>query len=296
MTLQEQRLASFVDRTEELSRFCNLIEDDGKCVYVVWGSSGIGKTSLLARMVHECSHRKLRKAEIVWTDTRPHDYLAIMRKIRDDAGADAFTTFTDLINFYTVPRYELKIVYEGSNISVGTQMQTNDSSIGTMAGIVVKDVMLNAPRSDMAVPEAERMARLTDRFVDNLAEATAHERFVVFFDAIEKMSADTEKWIWCELIGAASSGRLPNVRFVLCGQKKPELSEWRLFVEEAQLQPLGAPHIIEYLAKRGVDEIYREVLAGTLLEATHGKLSDIANLVEGILSRQKKQSLERLEK
>lgn len=289
LTLQERRLAQFVDRDNELARFGEMLKPDCKPIMLVWGDSGIGKSSLLARMIHECALRKIRKAEVTWTDTRNHDYLGIMRKIRDDVGADSFTAFTDLINFFTVPRYELQVSYTGPEINVAQGMQVVGGQVGNIAGIVVKDVMLNAPRLDMAVPEAERMARLTDRFLSNLAEATHDGLLVVFLDAIEKMSPYTEKWICGELVKSISEGQLRNVRLVACGQRKPDVPEYRTLIEEAQLQPLGLPHIVEYLAKLGVSEEHREIAAGILLDATKGKLSDMAILAEGILMRQKTQ-------
>jgi hypothetical protein len=283
LTLQQQRLERFVDRDKEMACFTEMLRPDCKPIMLVWGESGIGKSSLLARMIHECALRKIRKAELTWTDTRNHDYLAIMRKVRDDVGVDEFKAFTDLINFFTVPKYELQISYAGPEINV------KGGQVGDIAGIVVKDVMLNAPRQDMAVPEAERMARLTDSFFSSLAEATRGGLLVVFLDAIEKMSLDTEKWICCEFVRAISEGQLRNVRLVACGQRKPDLPEYRTHVEEARLLPLGKPHIVEYLAKLGVVEEQREFAAGILLDATKGKLSDIANLAEGILMRQKSQ-------
>lgn len=289
-SLQERRLSMFVDRDQEMARFCDMFGTDCKPIMIVYGESGIGKSSLMARMIHECSLRDVRKAEIVWTDTRSHDYLGVMRKVRDDIGTDFFKAFTDLTNYFTVPKYELQISYTGAGISVGQGMTIDGGSVGSMSAITIKDVMLNAPRADMAVPETERMARLTDLFFKSLAQATNNELLVVFLDAIEKMSLDTEKWISSELLRAVGEGQLRNIRFVACGQRKPNLSEWRPLIQETQLQPLTMPHIIEYLAKRGVPEEYQEIAAGILLDATNGKLSDIANLAEGIVMRLKKQT------
>ena len=40
--------------------------------------------------------------------------MAVMRKIRDDLGTDLFKPFTDLINYFTVPQYNLKIDVQGT--------------------------------------------------------------------------------------------------------------------------------------------------------------------------------------
>ena len=86
ITELERRLAEFVDREAEMDLFCRMLDTGERPVIVVEGEGGVGKSSLLARMVHECALRTLRKSEIVWTDTRRHDYLAVMRKVRRCGG------------------------------------------------------------------------------------------------------------------------------------------------------------------------------------------------------------------
>jgi hypothetical protein len=297
-TLLDRRLAEFVDREAEMRLFCEMLEPSRKNILVVWGDSGLGKSSLLARMTHECALRRLAKAEVTWTETRPYDYLAVMRKIRDDvlsslrdtpteAGSyPAFAAFTDLVNYFTVEHYELTVKVEGvTSITVasGAVIQSG-SSVGDIAGIVVKDVMLNTARSDMAVPEAERLARLTDRFLEDFEALLGQRSMVVFFDAVEKMSPDTEKWLWGELLAAVRDGRLEHVTFVLCGQHCPDLDrDWDLAVEAAQLQPLSHEHIVDYLGRRGVDEANREELATLLEVTTQGRVAQVASFVDGYL-------------
>lgn len=195
ITELERRLAEFVDREEEMDRFCEMLDTGEKPIMVVWGDGGVGKSSLMARMIHEVAQRKMRKAEVTWTETRNYDYLAIMRKMRDDIGVDYFESFTDLVNFFTVPQYELKIqVDHAASIAVAKGAQIETSTVGDIAGIVIKDSMLVVPRSDMAVPETERMARLTDRFLEDLTVALeSGPPLTVFFDAIEKMGENNSE-------------------------------------------------------------------------------------------------------
>ena len=135
--LVERRLREFVDRDREMAAFIRMLTSGERPIMVVWGESGIGKTSLLMRMVHECSTRRLRKAEVAWKDTSPHDYLAVMRKIRDDVGAEYFPAFTDLVNFYHEagyqPKLQLTLAIEGSSISVGENMRLERSKVGDIA-------------------------------------------------------------------------------------------------------------------------------------------------------------------
>jgi len=283
-SIQEKRLALFVDRDTEMARFRQLLSPIGKPIMVVWGDSGLGKSSLLARMVHECAANKIRKAEVLWTDTRNHDYLALMRKVRDDIGAEHFQRFTDQINYFTVPRYELQLSYGGGNITVG-QHQNISGTVGDVAGIVVKDFMLNLPRDDKAIPEAERLVRLTDRFFEDFSAISAEQVIVVFFDAVEKMSLETERWICDEFVRRIDEGELPNVKLLAFGQRKPKLPNSRQFIDESQLQPIGEDHIVEYMIRRGVPEEIRNIAAGVILIASQGNPCVMANLVEGLMAR-----------
>ena len=286
-TLLDRRLAEFVDREDEMLRFLALLERGEKHILFVCGDSGLGKASLLlARMMHECAHRGLRKAEVVWTDTRPHDYIAVMRKIRDDLEPAAFAAFTDLINFFTKNNYELTIRVEGE-VDVARNAKITDSTFGDVVGVMVKDFMINVPRSDMAVPEAERMARLTDRFLGDFKELLARQPIVLFLDSIEKMSPDTEKWLWGELLTAVRDAALSNLTVVLCGQRGRELDrDWEVCVEVSELRPLAYAHVVEYLAKRGVAEEHRAVLATMLLARTKGKVAEVAKDVDAFLKFQ----------
>ncbi len=293
-TALERRLAEFVDRIDEIATFCNILDTGDPPIMAVWGGGGVGKSSLLARIVHESSIRELCKAEVVWTDTRNHDYLAIMRKMRDDIGAKYFNAFTDLVNYFTVPQYELTVKVEGA-IKVAENAIIEGSKTGDIAGVIIKDLMIPEPRKDMDIPEDEKLARLTDSFISNFAvalqEVAAEKPLIVFFDAIEKMTDDTRNWVWGELLGAVRDNRLPNTRFVLCGREEPPEDldrDLRLLIEEAELNPLEHEHIVEYLEKRGIEEDSRDALAMMLLANTEGNPLQIANNVDAFLKLKKK--------
>jgi archaellum biogenesis ATPase FlaH len=272
-----------------------MLECADKRIMIVCGDSGLGKSSLVAKMMHECGQRGLRKAEVVWTDTRPHDYLGLMRKVRDDLDPAAFCLFSDLANFFTANNYELVIKVEGAErIRVAEGAHVERSVLGDVAGIVVKDFMINAPRSDMAVPEAERRARLTDQFVGDLKTFLARERVVVFLDAVEKMSADTRAWLWNELLTPVRDAALDNLVVVLCGQGRPDLDrDWELCVEVAEVQPLRKVDVVEYLAKRGIGEEHRSELGTMLLAMTGGRVAEIAKAVDAFLRLQARSGEER---
>ncbi len=277
-------LAEFVNRDAEMDKFRMLLDEDSMSILVVWGGGGVGKTSLMAKMVHETALRKLRKSEIIWTDNRSHDYLAIMRKIRDDTGIDNFKPFTDLINYFTVPKYELNIKLEGvGQISVGEGSHIEGSQVRDIAGIIVKDLMLSEPRDDMRIPEAERMTRLTDIFIQCLEVEVTKEPLIVFMDSVEKMGEETERWVWGELLGAVKEGILHNTKFVLCGRKEPELDRsWNYLTEVRQLKPLEREHVIAYLNKRGVQDGVEQI-ADMLIITAKGNMLDLATYVDAYL-------------
>lgn len=295
-TVSERRLAEFVNRDNEIKAFRDILGDGDTLIIAFWGGGGLGKSSLLSRMIHECAQRKLRKVEVVWTDTRNHDYLAIMRKVRDDVGLGFFNKFTDLVNYFTVPQYNLNVqVNNVHDIEVARGAQIGGGSkVDDIAGVIIKDSMLVIPRSDMDVPESERLARLTDSFIECFAAALeSGPPLVVFFDSVEKMTQNTRKWVWGELLSGVLDGRLKNIRFVLCGREKPPQDldrNLQLILQDVELKPLDLDHVIEYLEKRGVDKNLCEDLAMMIMGPTRGEPLQIANEVDKYLLMKRKKA------
>jgi len=167
-------LAAFVDRQAELGRFCEMLENDEKPIMIVWGDDGIGKSSLLLRLIHECASRKLRKAEVFASKTRFNTYLEILRKIRDDLGPELFPNFTQLVNCLfpnpLQPRAPIKIDIGGGAQSVLERAKLENVTIhGDVAGVIIKDFMINVPDPSMNIPLQDRMNLLTTEFLKDLA-------------------------------------------------------------------------------------------------------------------------------
>ena len=287
----ERRLREFVDREAEMSQFRASLDSDDKPIMIVSGASGMGKTSLLLRMIHECALRKLPKAEVVWNDTNALDHMATMRKIRDDLGVEHFKSFTDLINYFTDVDYQPKLeitlnVQAGGAIDVAAGMQVTESSIGDIAGVVIRDNMFVVQRADLAIPPEVRRNHLTRRFLDGLAAASASSLVVLFFDTIEKMSDLTHTWLWEQVLEALRSGTLANVRVVLCGQRPPpDDRDWAMFIEAAELKPLALKDIEAYLERRApkIGADVRHELAKIILVPTGGRPTDVAAAVDAYL-------------
>jgi hypothetical protein len=280
--IQQRRLRRFVDRDAEMRVFRAMLDQTpaDQPVTVVWGDGGMGKSSLLDRMEEECSLRVMAQAKVIWSETRNHDYLGVMRKIKNDVGADSFSRFNDLVNFFTVPQYKLELVVSGA-LTVADKLQ-NHGTIGSIAGVVVNDANFAVPRADLGIPETERMNRLTDVFLQELNAAAAARDTIIFLDAFEKASTLTQSWVSNELVGALLDGRLSRLRIVLCGRLRPNWDEdpW-LAVNEMHLTPLGRDHVIEYIGKSELNIPHEAVayVVDFLLATTNGVPSSLANAV-----------------
>lgn len=275
----------FVDREDELRLFREMLAGVGPRLLYIRGDGGMGKSSLREVMSREVMERGLRKAEVVWSESRNYDYMGIMRRVRDDLGEDAFAQVTDLINFYTVPQYRLDLRLHGSHeISVLSGASLEHATVRSIGGIVIQDMRLENPRSDMSTPESERMIRLTDAFLACLQRATTERTTVLFFDAAEKMSGVTSQWLWDELLDRICDGALPGVRVVFCSRSLRSLGrKWRGAAEIVDLKRFSKEHIEDYLDKRGVD--LRMISVESVLNiASDGNVLELALLVDGLES------------
>src|SRR5713101_1710536 len=151
---RERLLAQFVDRSDEIAMFANVLDSNERPIMVVSGDAGMGKTSLMMRMLHECALRTLLKAVLEWSSLDVLDYMSMMRKLRDSLGVDHFGAFTDLINYYTdtnyTPRLDINVSLQGASVQVAAGAQISGSSIGDIAGVVLRDNMIVFQRPDIA--------------------------------------------------------------------------------------------------------------------------------------------------
>jgi hypothetical protein len=284
-------LAAFVDRHVELGRFCEMLENDEKPIMIVWGDDGIGKSSFLARLIHECATRKLRKAEVFVSKIRFNTYLDILRKIRDDLGPEFFPNFTQLVNSLfpspLQPPVPIKIEISGGALSVLELAKLENVTIhGDVAAVIIKDNMINAPDPNKDILPQDRMNLLTAKFLEDLAPVVQNEMLVVLFDDIQELTEETYKWLWEGIISALEGGRLKNIRFVLCGRTKPQLEgNAALSVKEAPLQPLALPDVENYLERSGHVAEGLKPVAEMLWAASNGIPYNIALQLDGYFQR-----------
>lgn len=297
---RERLIGQFVDRSAEMALFQQVLDGDDLPAMVVTAATGMGKSALLMRMVHECALRHLTKAELEWSSVDVLDYMATLRRLRDALGVDHFGAFTDLINYYTdaayEPKLEINIQLQGGSIQVAQGAQFTGSTVGDIVGVVLRDNNFNIQRSDISVPDAVRREQLTRRFLDGLAALSHDTMVVIFFNATEKMSEITYQWLWGQLLKPLVDGALPKVRVVLLGQRPPpgrdDLGDLAELVATAELKPLRVDDIDAYIAKRaaGVTEVgdaTRRELAKMLLVVTQGRPADVASALDLYLAGSK---------
>lgn len=271
--IRERRLEAFVDRKAELRAFLEMLETEDRPIMSIWGRSGMGKSSLISRLVKECIRSDVRIVEIDCKRARyKSSYLEIMRSVKEELGVEHFQGFTDLVNhFFTVPDHKIQV-----NVGTTGGVDVNVQAAGeraVVAGVIIRDSNFVLPRQDITVPEEQRMARLTDRFLADLQPLAQKNLIVFFFDHVDDAMAETRHWIWGELLRAVLTGRLTHCRFVLCGQQPPpsdqEISDmWR-----AELKPLGFADVAEYLTKqKGLEYSENEftLVAKWLVASTQG--------------------------
>jgi len=290
---RERLLAQFVDRSTEMALFAQVLDSNERPIMVVSADAGMGKTSLMMRMVHECALRGLLKAELEWSSLDVIDYMWVMRKLRDSLGVDHFGAFTDLISYYTdtnyTPRLDINVNLQGDSIHVAGGAQISGSSVGDIAGVVLRDNMIVVQRPDIAVSIEVRREQLTQRFIHGLEKLSAERKVVLFFSVTEKMSDLTYQWLWEQLLKPVVDGALPNVRAILLGQRPPPADQdLATFVAHAQLKPLGVNDIDAYIAKRVVGKIEiseerRRGMAEIMADLTNGHPFEVASAVDKYL-------------
>ena len=108
---------------------------------------------------------------------------------------------------------------------------------------------------------------------------------MIFFDATEKMSAETEAWVWGDLLpcGLRRSHGTGEVRALRAGASRRSTAYCGGRSRIAELNPLSRDYILDYLHRRGVDEKDREGVADVMMLATEGNLFKLAALVDGYL-------------
>src|SRR5688572_29244607 len=104
-SILERRIAEFVDRMTEMQGFSGFVESRDKMVLFIWGPTGLGKSSLLARMSHECKRQEIHYVAVECQDLGLNTYQQIMFEVRDELKRpELFQDFTQLTEIFAAPR------------------------------------------------------------------------------------------------------------------------------------------------------------------------------------------------
>jgi hypothetical protein len=288
-------LEQFVNRVGELSRFEEMLTKRSKRIMCISGPGGIGKSTLLIRMMKACEDRGLNWVYLEWADSRRYSYLDLMRAIRDKTEKPSlFQLFNDRVNFYFVPQYEPKITLQGGNIEnvhvlSGGEIQQSGMTLQIGNRVEIKDFNLNVPRPDKDVPLEQIIIDCTDAFMACVKGITENDPLVIILDAMEKADESTMTWIWKELLERVRDQAISNLSVVLSGRQTfnphPTFFNSTLLCE---VKPFKDVDVIEYLRKRGIEVTTEEArkIAGLILAAIGGDPLRIAQAVNAYIVQQ----------
>jgi predicted ATPase len=289
------RSSAFVDRTWEITQFESLIRGSAQRIMCICGPAGIGKTSLIKRMIEECKRQEVRCVYVGWEDSKRYSYLDVMREIRDEVNEPLlFQLFNDRVNFYFVPDYVPKIILESSikNVQVlpGGEIQRSGTVVHIGHEVKIEDLEINIPRPDRDVTEEEVIIQCTRAFMLCLRALASENPLMIFLDAVEKADRLTVKWIWNDLLVQVRDQEIPNLFIVIAKRGSFELHPaFFNCTELCELQPFQIHDILEYMSKRDSELIREETLAKYIFAEHSGNPLKIAQSIDNFIRFKRRQ-------
>jgi hypothetical protein len=290
-SVRENNLQEFVDRRDEVIKFRALLENTKSPVMVISGVSGMGKSSLLIRLVAECKVLGISRVEIDCKDARHRSYEKIMRAMAETLGPEHFQRFLDLADHFAHPHRKLKAIAPDINVHAEITAGTINSG-AAVTGVVIEQVNISLSGEES---QDDRIAALTDRFFEDLEPLLEKKPIVFFFDQVENAITQTRNWIWQEFFRPVRAGGLQAARFVLCVQGSPEstleVGDLRTLIKRTDLKPLGEEDILDYIVQRHENRFTRDecrMAARLLAQNTKGRPGDVATAVDGLLASQER--------
>jgi predicted ATPase len=197
----------FVNRHEIIASFRRMLGgDSAKQIMLVKADKGMGKTSLINKLKHECSRTRPRTlcTKIDFLDPWLKNFLAVVHLARDDLGAAYFNHTTEVIK----RALEYTINLNVSTVApqrVETQFGDVSESTVNVSGLSV----LNDSYVDLRLPSGgsrnDIEAQISRAFIDDLKAFLTQQPAVFFFDNYElapEMSAaglSGNYWVQCEM-------------------------------------------------------------------------------------------------
>ena len=275
----------FVDRARHSDIFRKIVDGQARrSIMTITAGSGMGKSWLLRIFAYEAGSRTLPLVQIDFADGQAYDALSLVRRCRDDFGAEHFGALDQAIVDATTAHVALST--SGGqpagpiNISLGSEntLSSSDVMINDIGNTIIRDnsfiIQTDNPILRQAIED-----RINAAFFECLAALASQRRVVFLFDTYERASLEAERWrpsaadrwIVGQLLARIRDGKLANVAIVLAGRRVPEFGvEWNEVLGRVTLDLLDCSYITEYLReRRGLSSI-SDAQAQVLCQAVAG--------------------------
>ncbi len=276
----------FVDRIEICDRFEAMLRgDSSKQIMLIQADGGMGKSWLISKFKHDCSRQSPRVpyTSIDFKDGQIHDFLSIVRTVRDDLGAAHFSEMTQVIN--EVTRFNIRLDASPSaghaqSVTIG---DVTASEVNIAGGHIIKDNFFNLQVPNESL-RADVEARVTKVFLRNLRTLLVNQTAVLFFDTYEKAAETTQRWLISRLLHEIRERNLGNLLVMIAGRQVPSLDvTWKEFTTRPKLTALNSEDVRIYLQdKLGLSPGIAD--AATLFRASQGNPQLLGLLSDNVLS------------
>lgn len=272
----------FVNRSKQRANFKKML--DGKTsrrIMLITAPAVMGKSWLIHRLAYEARHRQLPFALIDFADRQGYDGLSLMRRIRDELGAEHFERLTMVTQEVTAPRIQLSdpaVIDASSGIDFASA-QTGDISFRDVAGHNIFKNNLMYIHADNALARQVAEDRIYSTFFSCLRILSETQPVVLLFDTYERLSTSkitweatsTDHWIRDELLRRILNGELTKVIVVIAGRLLPIFDHrWSTTIGEISTPAFTCEDVEEYLLLRlGLQDVTPKE-AQRLCEAING--------------------------
>lgn len=273
----------FVNRDKQYRGFLKMLaRETPKAVMLVEAPADMGKTWLIQKMRHHCDENDVPAMHVDLGDRRAHDYLSLVRRTRDQMGAQYFNSLTETINNFTGVNINLSTGQSSGGVSVASQV--SDSTVHIQAqdvagGDIIKDNQFYVQAdSDMARRAAE--IRINDAFFACLGVLLEEGPVVFLFDSYENVTPEAERWLLDYLLFRLGEGQLSDALIIIAGRKIPTLEPaLKPFVAKTGLDLFSEEHVREYIVdRRGIEGLDLETIVKTSggFPGLLAKMADVA--------------------
>lgn len=277
-------LREFVSRDEQIQIFKAMLNGVSRNrILILAGDSGLGKTWLIDRLVHECEVQSVMWRSLTFNkETGAPSYVDILWSTCNLIGSSHFSQFEQALDEYQSPTYRLELETSGHmpTIVVGSDSELHRPVFGDIAGISVSNPRFHSASPDLAALPIQE--ELTDLFVRGLTGSCDGNCFVWFFDDCDYASDRTKFWLW-EVLLPSVTRCAQNLIVVMTRNNSESLDRrWRYVAEVQMLHPFSVEEIRSYLTARGLSETNRD-LVNMSFAATEGHPRTLGKLVDAYL-------------